>query len=102
MVLAVLTISSHSVALDRELSDSPDFRVRVQAALRLGKGGPSGRGDLERGLKDAHPAVRVACAVGLGNIGDSAAIPALESAMRAETYASAKQTMADQIAKLKN
>jgi hypothetical protein len=102
MVLAALTFSSHSVALDRELSDSPDFRVRVQAALRLGRGGPAGRADLEKGLKDAHPAVRVACAVGLGNIGDSGAIPALEAAMRAETYASAKTTMGEQIAKLKS
>lgn len=101
LVFAALTISSHSVALDRELADSPDFRVRVQAALRLGRGGPAGRADLEKGLKDAHPAVRVACAVGLGNIGDAGAIPALEAAMRNETYASAKQTMADQITKLK-
>jgi rRNA-processing protein FCF1 len=101
LVLAVLTISGHSVALDHELADSPDFRVRVQAALRLGRGGPAGRADLEQGLKDPHPAVRVACAVGLGNIGDSGAIPALEAAMRAETYASAKQTMADQVEKLK-
>lgn len=102
LIFAALTISSHSVALDRELADSPDFRVRVQAALRLGRGGASNRSDLERGLKDAHPAVRVACAVGLGNIGDAGAIPALEAAMRAETYASAKQTMGEQIAKLKN
>lgn len=101
LVLAALTVSGHSVAFDRELNESPDFRVRVQAALRLGRGGPSGRADLERGLKDPHPAVRVACAVALGNIGDPAAIPALESAMRGESFASAKQTMAETIAKLK-
>lgn len=101
LVLAALTISSHSVALDRELSESPDFRVRVQAALRLARGGAAARPDLEKGLKDAHPAVRVACAVSLGNIGDTAAIPALESAMRSETYSSARQTMSDQIDKLK-
>ena len=102
LVFAALTISSHSVALDRELADSPDFRVRVQAALRLGRGGAANRPDLEKGLKDAHPAVRVACAVGLGNIGDAGAIPALEAAIRAETFASAKQTMTEQVAKLKS
>jgi hypothetical protein len=97
LVFAALTISSHSVALDRDLADAPDFRVRVQAALRLGRGGAANRPDLERGLKDPHPAVRVACAVGLGNIGDPGAIPALETAIRAETFASAKQTMAEQV-----
>lgn len=101
LMLAALTVSSHSVALDHELAESPDFRVRVQAALRLGRSGPAARPDLERGLKDAHPAVRVACAVALGNIGDPASIPALESAMRSETFASAKQTMSDTIEKLK-
>ncbi len=100
-MLATLTVSGHSIALDHELTESPDFRVRVQAALRLGRSGPAARPDLERGLKDAHPAVRVACAVALGNIGDPASIPALESAMRGETFASAKQTMADTVTKLK-
>lgn len=102
LVFAALTISSHSVALDRDLADAPDFRVRVQAALRLGRGGASNRPDLEKGLKDPHPAVRVACAVGLGNIGDAGAIPALEAAIRAETFASAKQTMSEQVTKLKS
>lgn len=101
-VLAAVTISSHSVALDRDLAEGADFRVRVQAALRLGRGGAANRPDLEKGLKDAHPAVRVACAVGLGNIGDAGAIPALEAAIRAETFSSAKQTMSEQVAKLKN
>ena len=102
LVLAALTVSSHSVALDRDLAEASDFRVRVQAALRLGRGGAANRPDLEKGLKDAHPAVRTACAVGLGNIGDAGAIPALEAAIRAETFASAKQTMAEQVTKLKN
>jgi hypothetical protein len=101
-VFAALTISSHSVALDRDLADAPDFRVRVQAALRLGRGGASNRPDLEKGLKDPHPAVRVACAIGLGNIGDAGAIPALEAAIRVETFASAKQTMSEQVTKLKS
>ena len=63
LALAALTTSGHSTAGDRDLAEASDFRVRVQAALRLGRvGGSSSRVDLEGGLRDAHPAVRVACA----------------------------------------
>ncbi|HVH41253.1 MAG TPA: HEAT repeat domain-containing protein [Labilithrix sp.] len=93
-------MAGHSVAQDRELTESPDFRVRVQAALRLGRSGPSARADLENGLRDAHPGVRVACAAGLGSIGDPASIPALERAMRSESYATVKSAMKETIEKL--
>ena len=52
LVLAALTTSGHCRARagDRELTESSDFRVRVQAALRLGRtGGASSRADLEVG-----------------------------------------------------
>ena len=101
LIAATLTVAGHSVAQDRELTESPDFRVRVQAALRLGRGGASSRADLETGLRDAHPAVRVACAAGLGNIGDPASIPALERAMKSESYATVKTAMKDTIEKLR-
>ena len=71
IVATLTTASGHSVAQDRELNESPDFRVRVQAALRLGRAGGAARADLENGLRDAHPAVRVACTTALGNIGDA-------------------------------
>jgi hypothetical protein len=100
MIVATMTIASHSVAQDRELNESADFRVRVQAALRLARGGASSRADLENGLRDAHPAVRVACAAGLGNIGDPAAVPALARAMKSETYPTVKSAMKDSIDKL--
>ncbi|HSO32493.1 MAG TPA: HEAT repeat domain-containing protein [Labilithrix sp.] len=101
LVLAALTTSGHSTAGDRELAEASDFRVRVQAALRLGRtGGASARADLEAGLRDAHPAVRVACAVALGNAGDAAAVPALQQAMKGETFASVKSAMKDSIDKL--
>lgn len=99
IVIATLTTSVQSVALDSELTESADFRVRVGAALRLTKAGS--RADLEAGLKDSHPAVRIACAGGLKTIGDPAAIPALERAMRGESAANVKSTMEDAIAKLK-
>jgi hypothetical protein len=102
LIVAALTLSGHSVAQDRELADSPDFRVRVQAALRLGRMGVSSRADLENGLRDAHPAVRVACAASLGTIGDPAAIPALERAMKSESYATVKSAMKETIDKLRS
>lgn len=102
LVIAALTTSGHSTARDRELTESPDFRVRVQAALRLGRvGGAASRADLETGLHDAHPAVRVACAVALGTIGDKAAVPALRRAMKTESFPSAKSSMKATIDKLR-
>ena len=102
LAFAALTTSGHSTAGDRDLAEATDFRVRVQAALRLARvGGPSSRIDLEGGLRDAHPAVRVACAVALGNVGDAVAVGALEKAMRGETYASVTSAMQDSIDKLR-
>src|SRR5690606_12439722 len=101
-VVGALTITGHSIAGDRELTDSPDFRVRVQAALRLGRTGPAARPDLEGGLRDPHPAVRVACAAALKNVGDPAAIPALERAMKGESYATVKNAMKETIDKLRS
>jgi hypothetical protein len=88
-------------AHDRELEESSDFRVRVQAALRLGRTGAPARPDLEGGLKDSHPAVRVACAVALGTLGDPASLPAIERAQRGESFASVKTAMQEAIDKLK-
>ena len=100
MIVAVLTTTTGNVvASDRELTESADFRVRVQAALRLARAGA--RADLEEGLKDSHPAVRIAAAGGLKDIGDAAAIPALERALRGENFAAAKTTMQEAIDKLK-
>jgi hypothetical protein len=101
LVAATVATAGHSIAMDRELTESPDFRVRVQAALRLGRTGAAARPDLEVGLRDAHPAVRVASAAGLGNIGDPAAIPALERAVRTETSATVKSSMQETIEKLR-
>ena len=102
IVLAAVTASGHSTAGDRELADSADFRVRVHAALRLGRtGGAAARADLEAGLRDAHPAVRVACAVALGQMGDVAAVPALAQAMKSESFPSAKSSMKDAHDKLR-
>jgi hypothetical protein len=100
LIAVTLTVTSHSIAQDKELSESADFRVRVQAALRLGRAGASSRVDLENGLRDAHPAVRVACSAALGNIGDPASIPPLERAWKTESSATVKSAMRDTIDKL--
>jgi hypothetical protein len=101
VVVCAMATTCPSGARDRDLAEAADFRVRVQAALRLGRAGAQARPDLERGLRDAHPAVRVACAVALGNIGDRQAIPAIEQAMKRESFASVKSAMKDSIDKLK-
>jgi hypothetical protein len=75
----------------RDLAESTDFRVRVTAALYLGKTRPPGaREALERALGDGHPAVRVAAATALGALGDPSAIGALSRRLGSESSASVK------------
>jgi hypothetical protein len=76
----------------RALAESGDFRVRVNAALVLGRSGthaPDGaREALEQALGDGHPTVRVAAASALASLKDPAAIPALEHRLASESSAS--------------
>lgn len=75
----------------RDLASSGDFRVRVNAALVLGRVKPEGAlGALEHGLSDAHPAVRAASAEALGALGDSSALPVLAQRSAIETSTSVK------------
>jgi hypothetical protein len=87
----------------RDLAESSDFRVRVSAALFLGKVRPAGaREALEHALGDAHPAVRAAAATALAQLGDPAAIGALARRESIEPSASVKaqlQTTIDQLKK---
>lgn len=63
----------------KDVVAAADFRVRVSAALLLGKSkDASSRGPLEQALGDAHPAVRSAAAAGLQALGEKDAVPALE------------------------
>jgi HEAT repeat protein len=62
-----------------DITEADDFRLRVSAALLLGKSHAEGaRPLLEQALSDAHPAVRTAAAAALAAYGDPAAVPALE------------------------
>jgi len=66
-------------AAKHDIADGDDFRLRVRAALLLGKShDPSARPLLEAALDDAHPAVRTAAAAALAVYGDAGAIPALQ------------------------
>ncbi len=71
------------LTLKRWLTRSNDFRVRVQAALALGKTrDASAESSLERALSDRNPAVRAAAATALGQLGDMQALNALRRAQR--------------------
>lgn len=106
--LVVLSVSAPRLALAqdpagalRDLSQSSDFRVRVSAALFLGRTKPPGaREALEVALADAHPAVRVAAASALGALGDPMAISALARRLGSETSASVKAQIQSSIEQL--
>jgi hypothetical protein len=84
-----------------DLAHAGDFRVRVSAALLLGRTRPTGaRTMLEHALDDAHAAVRTAAAAALASIGDPAAIPALDRHAKTETSGSARAQMQTTIATL--
>jgi hypothetical protein len=65
--------------LVERLRKGEDFRVRVQAALELGKtADPDALDPLIESLSDANASVRAAAAAALGELGDPDAIPALK------------------------
>jgi hypothetical protein len=107
--LVVLSVSAPRLALAqdpagalRDLTQSPDFRVRVSAALYLGRTKPLGaREALELALADAHPAVRVAAASALAALGDPLAITALARRLGSETSASVKAQIQSTIEQLR-
>lgn len=84
LACALLFVSSTGWAsgktnrLIERLKNGEDFRVRVQAALELGKSkSSSARRPLERALDDENAAVRTASAAALKVLGDKRSIPAL-------------------------
>jgi hypothetical protein len=86
----------------RELADASDFRVRVSAALVLGHTRPEGaREALEAALGDGHPAVRVAVARALGNLGDPAALGALQRRLGQDSSSSVLAQLRVAIAELR-
>lgn len=87
----------------QDIIDSGDFRLRVSAALLLGRTHAEGaRPLLEQALSDPHPAVRTAAAAGLGALGDPEAISALEHRAVVESVASVKTQLSTSAAALRN
>lgn len=85
----------------KDLATGSDFRLRVAAALALGKSkDPNARPALEKALNDPTPAVRVAVAAGLGALGDAAAVPALKAALARETDPNGKSQIETTIKRL--
>ena len=84
-----------------DLGHDGDFRVRVQAALLVGRTRPEGaRHALEEALGDAHPAVRTAAAAALAIVGDPAAVAALQAHVKGEASGAARAQMQATIASL--
>jgi hypothetical protein len=82
LALLLTTVASAgapiTTAIDR-LHNAADFRVRVQAALELGKSrDQAARVALERALGDSSVSVRAAAAAALGALGDVRSLPALQ------------------------
>ena len=109
--LTLLFVASSALAtpgldeLIEQLKSAPDFRVRISAALQLGK---SLTGDaalpLEAALDDGNASVRAAAAAALKNLGDQAALAALKAhrsdkseAVRAQVVAAIKSLEEEQI-----
>ena len=103
-----LTLRAHDapaqdpVAAAHDLQSADDFRLRVSAALILGRSHAVGAlGLLEQALSDVHPAVRTAAAAALVALGDRSAIPVLQQKLVTETSAAARTQMVSAITALR-
>ncbi len=98
---SVRAATADDAAAFRDLATATDFRLRVAAALALGKStSPGARPALEKALSDPHPAVRAAAAAALGSLGNAAALPALNAALGRESDADVKAALQRTIGRL--
>ena len=85
-MLPLLFVAGNALAAPPSVSElgdrvknSDDFRVRLQAALELGKSAdPDALEPLVRALDDQNASVRTAAAAALEELGDPSAVPALK------------------------
>lgn len=102
MAFAPVTHAQDVAQLKKDLLTASDFRVRVSAALALGrKKDTSTSGALTQALRDDNGTVRAAAAAALGSINDPSVLKALEKARDSEKDTSVKQSMDRAIATLK-
>ncbi|MFT3771998.1 MAG: HEAT repeat domain-containing protein [Minicystis sp.] len=96
-----VSVAQNDTSSFRDLATGSDFRVRVAAALALGKSkSPGARPALEKALSDPHPAVRSAAAAALGALGDAGALPVLRTAAGREADAGVKSQIEQTIKRL--
>ncbi len=104
MVLGSTSLSSAQdgdTSAFRDIAVGKDYRLRVAAALALGRSKSQGaRPALEKALKDPHPAVRASAAAALGALGNPAAVPALKAALHLEPAAGRKRPIEAAIERL--
>jgi hypothetical protein len=87
--------------LTQALVSATDFRVRVAAALSLGKTkSRAALAPLVAALDDQHPAVRTAGAAALGALGNKAALPALRAHLASEPSKGVKKEIGNAIGAL--
>ncbi|HEX4514251.1 MAG TPA: HEAT repeat domain-containing protein [Polyangiaceae bacterium] len=103
MVVVVAPAFAQDLSIPKQnISGASDFRLRMAAALVLGRShDPAARPLLEQALSDTNAAVRTAAAAGLGALGDGDAVPALERAKAHEVSDSARAQMTTTIESLK-
>jgi hypothetical protein len=96
-----VSIAEDIGTLTQSLVSGPDFRVRVAAALSLGKTkNRAALAPLVAALDDRHPAVRTAAAAGLGALGNKAALKALRAHLASEPAKDVKREIEHAIAGL--
>jgi hypothetical protein len=83
LLLGVVARADKVEDLARTLTSDPSYKVRVQAALVLGKlGDRRAVPALVKALKDSHPTVRTVVCGALGKLGDPRAVEPLKAAAR--------------------
>ncbi len=102
LAFAPVSLADGNAQLKRDVVTGSDFRIRLSAALALGKKKDvTAVSALSQALKDQSGAVRAAAAAALGLVGDPLALPALESARSSEKEATTKAQIEKAIATLK-
>lgn len=106
-VFGLMALGAHDApaqdpaSASRDLQSSDDFRLRVSAALYLGRShSPGALALLEQALGDPHPAVRTSAAAGLTALGDPSAIPVLQQRITTERSAGPRSQMVSAVAAL--
>lgn len=96
------TAGTDVAAQTKVLKTADDFRLRVEACLKLGASGDfKARLPLEGALEDPHPTVRQAAASALAKLGDVLAVAALEDRLKKEKNPPTKSSIEGAIHTLK-